>query len=144
MPKLPPPSPSGTQRCCANSHIHFLCIPGAPSCCSQLCKQVRMQQCLFPIHQLLCSFGNVRAVYTPRGRITELSVSLMPLEPEYELHFVLERTQGCRNTGTFLSLSELLQHELLPDCPVVLMETMFERENKRSQLSLKGLNTQRL
>lgn len=59
-------------------------------------------------------------------------------------YFVLEWTRGCGNTDTFLSLSESLQHELLPDCPVVLMETMLDRENKRSQLSLKGSNTQRL
>lgn len=34
---------------------------------------------------------------------------------------------------TFLSLSESL-----PDCPAVLMETMSERENKTSQLSLRA------
>lgn len=66
------------------------------------------------------------------------------LRVRIELNPVLEGTQGCRNRDTFLSLSESLQRQLLPDCPVVLMKTMFERENKRSQLSLKGSNTQRL
>lgn len=33
----------------------------------------------------------------------------------------------------FCPLSESLQHELLPGCPAVLMEIMFERENKTTE-----------